>query len=132
MRAMLMAFIATVLSGCASAGLVQSNYEPNKGGVVKYKNSAFGGAPSAEKAQQIMTDFCSPERYSVIQQRASSETVAYNANTTGSVSPYGNYSQNTNVTPVNRNYVYVQFRCGGLKASSVSDFFGFTKTANRK
>jgi hypothetical protein len=119
------AISALAVTGCASASLVQSVYEPTKGGIVKYKNSALGGGPSAEKANTIMANFCSPSNFVVTQQQASTETVGYNANSTGRVngnsfgnSYNGTYSGNTQVTPVNREYVYVQFRCDQSRATA--------------
>lgn len=93
-------FLAT--TGCVSAGLVRSTYEPEKGGIVKYDNRLLYSSKSEAKAHELMGQFCSPSSYKVTQQDSAIQTVAYNTS----------YNYNSSyTTPVNASVIYLSFRC---------------------
>ena len=116
-----------MLSGCTSAHLVQETFQPTKGGVVKYKNGIISGSGSEKKAEEIMSNYCAPGTYSLIERRHTAETVAYQTYSNGSATANcyggncnGSYNGSATTTPINARFVYVQFKCEEAERDSAA------------
>ena len=106
------ALLLLLTAGCATASLVRKTYQPQKSGTVKYKNTMLEVSKSKEKATELMNDFCAPQGVSILQERNTSETTGYSANT----HKYDNDNSNTQVSANQSEFTYIDFRCGGAKA----------------
>ncbi len=114
MKRLLFLGLCLQLVGCASAKLIESRYEPVKGGVVKFKPEMMGKETSADKAKNIMSDFCAPAKYVVVQQNQTEEITGYSSNTNSSQN--GSFAnQHTTINPLSQEYTFIHFRCGAGK-----------------
>ena len=98
MKLIVALLITTILSGCASAKLVEKSFEP-KGGVVKYPQNSFAASDNLEEAKKLMADFCAPEPVKVTKERIAEETVSFTKTSGNSLSADKD------------NFTYITFRC---------------------
>lgn len=95
-----------VLTACATSSWVTRQYQPYKGGVVKYLNA---GADSIiegrrEDAMAKMNKFCGGSGYELLKESNDSNWTAYSAQT-------NSLTQTTTVTPVSSSYLHLYFKC---------------------
>jgi len=94
-----------LMIGCSSASLVQKSFSPKKTGIVRYRNSKLMGDSNREKALKVMADFCSPQGYSVVEERANEEVKGYSIDrnlVTGEA---------TGVSAQTHHFMYIAFEC---------------------
>jgi hypothetical protein len=66
MRSLILVLVSFSLYGCSTAYWMDKTYEPQKGGIVGYRNEGWGISKRAEEAKQLMASFCAPQSFRVV------------------------------------------------------------------